>query len=59
MDSALSALASGIGAGVWYLLFEYIERKQAASRAKYGRGVIEQACYRLGRLWALRNRVRQ
>ncbi len=55
----LPALAAGLGVALYAWLFQCIEEKQAASRRKHGRGVVEQACYRLGRAWAARHKVKQ
>ena len=54
-DDLLRAAAMGFGVALWAGLLGYLERKQAASRREHGRGLIEQACYRLGRLWARRH----
>lgn len=57
MDALLSAAAMGLGVGLYALLVEYLDAKQAASRREHGRGPIQQACYRLGNAWARRHKT--
>jgi hypothetical protein len=58
-ESLLRAGALAVGVVFYGLLIQYAQAKQAASRAKHGRGLIEQTCYRLGYLWARRNKTAQ
>lgn len=56
-DSALSALFSGLGVGLWTTLFVCLDEANARRRAEGRRTIAESVGYRLGRLWARCKRI--
>ena len=52
-DGLIRAAASGLGVAFYWLLLQGLERQQAACRRKLGRTLLQECCYRLGRLWAV------
>lgn len=44
---------------MWMYLLAKLKANQSACRDKHGRGLLQQACYLLGRLWARGYKVRQ
>lgn len=52
-DGLIRAAASGLGVAFYWLLIQGFKRQEAACWRKHGRTLLQQSCYRLGRLWSV------
>ena len=58
-DEMARGFLAPIGSAIVLLLLQKLKAKQAAARAKHGRGLIERACYGFGKIWARRSKPAQ
>ena len=56
-DQIYRAAAVGVAMPIWAYLIQQTKAYLSARRDKQGRGLIQEAGYRLGKLWARANRA--